>query len=141
MDYSRRDLGLLMSALAATAARAETADMPTRVFHNAEIHPDAHATNESRQFIWGRTHDGYFVDMHETSLKAGEMPHAAHNHPHEEMTMLREGTLEVEIEGKKSRVGPGDVVYVASNEHHGWRNVGTTTAKYFVIAFGRPPKA
>ena len=126
--------------MGATTAGADTHDLPSKIFHNAEIKPEAHATNESRQFLWGRTHDGYLIDMHETQLRAGEMPHAAHQHPHEEMTMLREGTLEVEIEGKTSRIGPGDVVYVASNQHHGWRNVGNTTAKYFVMAFGRPPK-
>jgi mannose-6-phosphate isomerase-like protein (cupin superfamily) len=141
MDYSRRDMGFLLSALAAAGAHADTANLPSSVLHNADIKPEAHATNDSRQFLWGRTHDGYFFDMHETSLHAGEMPHAAHSHPHEEMTMLREGTLEVEIEGKKSRIGPGDVVYVASGEHHGWRNIGTTKAVYWVIAFGRPPKA
>ena len=141
MEISRRDLGFLLSALAAGRAGAEGSDLPSRVYRNAGIQPVAHPTNDSRQFLWGRTHDGYFIDMHETALRAGEMPHAAHQHPHEEMTMLREGTLEVEIEGRKSRVGPGDVVYVASNEHHGWRNVGTTTARYWVIAFGRPPKA
>lgn len=140
MEISRRDAGLLLSAFAMARAGAETQDLPTKVFHNAEMKVDQHATNESRQFVWGRTHDGYFIDMHETQLRPGEMPHAAHEHAHEEMTMLREGTLEVEIEGTKSRIGPGDVVYVASNLRHGWRNVGTGTAKYFVIAFGRPPK-
>jgi quercetin dioxygenase-like cupin family protein len=141
MEISRRDLGLLFSAMAATRAEAEGQDLPSKIYHNVDIKPVAHPTNDSRQFLWGRTHDGYFIDMHETVLRPGEMPHAAHEHPHEEMTMLREGTLEVTIEGKSSRVGPGDVVYVASNQHHGWRNVGSVPAKYFVMAFGRPPKA
>ena len=52
--------------------------------------------------------------------------------------MLREGTLEITIEGKVSVVGSGSVVYAASNEMHGWKNVGTTHANYFVIALGRP---
>jgi hypothetical protein len=30
------------------------------------------------------------------------------------------------------------VVYAASNELHGWKNAGTTQARYFVIALGRP---
>jgi quercetin dioxygenase-like cupin family protein len=34
-------------------------------------------------------------------------------------------------------VGPGSVIYAASNELHGWKNVGTTKAQYFVIAMGR----
>ena len=48
--------------------------------------------------------------------------------------MLREGTMEVTIEGKTTRLGPGSVVFVASNEEHGWKNVGTDRAKYFVLA-------
>lgn len=140
MEISRRDLGILLSALTAAPAAAAPGDLPSKVYHNADIHPESHPTNLSRQFLWGRTHDGYYIDLHETELRAGEMPHPAHQHPHEEMTLLREGTLEVEIEGKTSRIGPGDVVYVASNQHHGWRNVGTTTARYWVMAFGRPPK-
>jgi quercetin dioxygenase-like cupin family protein len=33
-------------------------------------------------------------------------------------------------------LGPGSAAYVASNEVHGWRNVGTTRAQYFVLAIG-----
>jgi quercetin dioxygenase-like cupin family protein len=51
------------------------------------------------------------------------------------MIFIREGTLEVTISGKSDKLGPGSVAYVASNEEHGWRNVGTTTAHYFVLAF------
>jgi hypothetical protein len=28
-------------------------------------------------------------------------------------------------------------VYVASNEEHGWKNVGETQAHYFVLALGQ----
>jgi quercetin dioxygenase-like cupin family protein len=52
------------------------------------------------------------------------------------MLLLREGTMEITIEGKTSRLGPGGVVYVASNEEHGWQNVGTTPARYFIVALG-----
>jgi quercetin dioxygenase-like cupin family protein len=51
--------------------------------------------------------------------------------------MIREGTLEITIEGKVTIAGPGSVVYAASNDMHGWKNVGTTPAHYFVIALGR----
>ncbi len=51
--------------------------------------------------------------------------------------MVREGTLEITIEDNVTHVGPGSVVYAASNELHGWKNTGTTKASYFVIAFGR----
>ena len=51
--------------------------------------------------------------------------------------LVQEGEMEVTIEGKSTRIGPGSVAYVHSNEMHGWRNVGTTRAQYFVIAIGR----
>ena len=53
------------------------------------------------------------------------------------MIMIREGTLEVTIAGRSTTLGPGSIAYVASNEEHGWRNVGTTRAQYFVLALGR----
>jgi quercetin dioxygenase-like cupin family protein len=45
--------------------------------------------------------------------------------------------MEVTIEGKTEKLGPGSVVYVASNEEHGWRNAGATRAHYFVLTLGR----
>lgn len=53
------------------------------------------------------------------------------------MIMIREGTLQITIEGNVTTAGPGSVVYAASNELHGWKNIGTTKAQYFVIALGR----
>jgi mannose-6-phosphate isomerase-like protein (cupin superfamily) len=64
------------------------------------------------------------------------MPHPAHHHAHEEVFLVREGTLEVTITGRASRLGPGSLAYVASNEEHGIRNPETTHAQYFVIALG-----
>jgi quercetin dioxygenase-like cupin family protein len=84
------------------------------------------------------THEGVHIDMHITTLMPGQMPHPAHHHEWEEMTMLQTGTLEVTILDKKTRVGPGSVVYVNSNEEHSWKNVGDVPAQYFVLAIGRP---
>ena len=50
--------------------------------------------------------------------------------------MIREGTIEVTIEGKTSRIGPGSVAYVASNQEHGVHNPGPDHAQYFVFALG-----
>jgi quercetin dioxygenase-like cupin family protein len=81
--------------------------------------------------VWGLP-----VEMHITELAPGLPPHAPHHHAHEEMIMIREGTLEVTIAGRSTN-WVRSVAYVASNEEHGWRNVGTTRAQYFVLALGR----
>jgi quercetin dioxygenase-like cupin family protein len=69
-------------------------------------------------------------------LATGEMPHPAHHHVHSEMWLVREGTVEFNVMGKKKNIGPGGVAFVASNEEHGITNVGKTPAKYFVVAVG-----
>jgi quercetin dioxygenase-like cupin family protein len=45
--------------------------------------------------------------------------------------------MEFDNNGTKERVGPGGVVFAASNVMHGLKNVGTTNANYFVIAIGQ----
>jgi quercetin dioxygenase-like cupin family protein len=64
------------------------------------------------------------------------MPHAAHRHRHEELFLIREGTVEVTIAGRSTRLGPGGVAFIASNEEHGIRNAGSTHAEYFVLGLG-----
>ena len=53
------------------------------------------------------------------------------------MMMIKEGTLEVTILDKATKIGPGSVVYVHSNEKHGLKNVGDAPAEYFVLAIGQ----
>jgi quercetin dioxygenase-like cupin family protein len=53
------------------------------------------------------------------------------------MILINEGTMKVTISGRSANLGPGSIAYVASGEEHGWRNVGSTLALYFIIALGR----
>ena len=55
------------------------------------------------------------------------------------MILIREGVMDVTISGKTSRLGPGSVAFVASNEEHGWKNAGDTRAHYFVMALRGNP--
>ncbi len=136
MNISRRDLTFLLPALAAAGAAAQTTALPSKVFPYADLPVRMSGANKQRAVFDGPTHTGFIVEMHETELPPGQMPHASHRHVHEELLILREGTVEVTIEGKTTRIEPGSVAYVASNEEHGWRNVGTTPAKYYVIGIG-----
>jgi mannose-6-phosphate isomerase-like protein (cupin superfamily) len=84
----------------------------------------------------GVNHAGFPLELHETELAPGGAPHAPHHHIHEEIVLVREGTLEATIAGIVTNIGPGGVAYMGSNEEHGLRNVGSERAHYFVIALG-----
>ena len=140
MEISRRNLCLLFPALmAASAFAAEDEFLPSKAypFEDLPVHPTGPTgENKSRPVMTGKTHTGFLVEVHETDLAPGSAPHPPHHHDHEETFLVREGTIEVTIEGKANRVGPGSVIYVASNQDHGVHNPGPGHAQYFVFALG-----
>ncbi|WP_269715497.1 cupin domain-containing protein [Caulobacter sp. NIBR2454] len=73
------------------------------------------------------------LEMHVTTLNPGTNSHPPHTHPNEELVIIREGTVEVLNGGEWKRVGPGGVVFNASNSPHALRNVGDGRAVYHVI--------
>ena len=74
------------------------------------------------------------LEVHQTSLPPGGSPHPPHRHAHEELMLVEHGTLEVTQESVVRRAGPGSMIFQASNELHGLKNVGADTAVYWVIA-------
>jgi len=138
MTYSRRDLCLLVTALAASpGVAAQKTTLPSKAFRYDELPVHEKNGNQSRPIMSGELHNGCYLEVHQTRLPPGGMPHPAHHHVHEEMFLIREGTLEVTINGQITHLGPGSVGFAGSNDEHGVRNIGTTHAEYFVVAFGK----
>ena len=73
------------------------------------------------------------LEIHVTTLGPGKSPHPPHRHAHEELMIVRSGTLDVFQNGATRRAGPGAVIFEASNELHGLRNPGPDSATYVVI--------
>jgi len=73
------------------------------------------------------------LEMHVTTLDPGKASHPPHKHPNEELVILDKGTVEALVNGEWKRLGPGSVIFNASNVLHGLRNVGETAAQYHVI--------
>jgi quercetin dioxygenase-like cupin family protein len=73
------------------------------------------------------------LESHVTTLAPGQPSHAPHKHVDEELIVVQQGTLETSQEGVARRAGPGSVIFQASNEMHGLRNVGADTAVYLIL--------
>ncbi len=155
MKCSRRDLGLLLPALIAAAARPRNAGaqqaapaggadsleklpvMKTQRFGFDELPVTTNGKNEQRRMFTAKTHTGFKIESHQSDIAPGEVNHPPHQHLREEMMMVREGVMELTISGKPYRLGPGDVGVIGSNEIHNAKNVGTTRALYFIVNIGR----
>ena len=134
MKLSRRDLALLAPVIA--GAQTPKPTLSTKVYKYEDLPVKPNGANEGRAVFDGTTHTGHPVELHITDLGPGMAPHAPHHHVHEEVLMLRSGQLEVTIEDVTTTATAGSVIYVNSNEQHGWKNPGLDRAQYFVIAVG-----
>jgi mannose-6-phosphate isomerase-like protein (cupin superfamily) len=90
-----------------------------------------------RPVMSGTLPTGEFIEVHETVLPAGRTPHPPHKHPNSEWLFIQSGTLEYNDNGRIVPVGPGDIVFSASNVSHGLNNVGTADATYIVFSVSK----
>jgi quercetin dioxygenase-like cupin family protein len=81
------------------------------------------------------------LQCHVTTVNPGHEPHPPHQHPDEELIIVKEGNLEVLANGQTKAVGPGSVIFAASNQLHGIRNVGKIPATYYIIRWKSPGMA
>ena len=134
---TRRDLLVALSATAVTAGAFALADktpvMGSAVFDWNTVQAKPTDVGSVRSFFKARTATLDELEMHVTTLEPGKTSHAPHRHPNEELIIVKQGTVETLSNGEWKRVGPGSVIFNASNQLHGLRNVGADEAIYHVI--------
>jgi mannose-6-phosphate isomerase-like protein (cupin superfamily) len=141
MAITRREVCCLLPALfpaamemPVLASQDTSLSSATFAFEKLPVQVLDHA--EMRRVLKGTLATGEHIEVHETTLPPKGYPHAAHHHVHSEMWLVREGTVELTINGASQRIGAGGVGFVHSNEEHGIKNVGEGPATYFVVAIG-----
>jgi len=93
----------------------------------------------TRQILEGQIPGASIIEVHETTLQPGKMPHPPHQHPHAELLLVRRGTIEFQSDAPAIRVTAGGLAYCAPNKLHGFRNIGSEDAEYFVVKIGSQP--
>lgn len=143
---TRRDVKVALATAAITMAgigvmaraQAQTTVMGSRIFEWEAFKVQKTNVGERRDVVRLPTATLDELEMHITTLNAGQTSHAPHQHPAEELIIIKEGTLESFVNGEYKRVGPGSIVFQASNQLHAIRNVGTTPATYHVVQWQSP---
>ena len=138
----RLPLALLVLSVAAASSVATV--LAQKQIQKSTVHP--WSTEETKPNAWGavrqvmRTPTPTLdeLEIHISTLGPGKSPHAPHQHQHEELLIIKEGTLETFQSGTTRRVGPGGIIFQASNEMHNVTNVGDTPATYYVIGWTIP---
>ncbi len=144
----------LFAALAATAIAGDALAlagqspnpapvMGSKVFDWNSLVDTPNATGSVRKVCDTPTATLENLEIHISTLKPGMMSHPPHKHPNEELIIIRQGTVETLSNGTWIRVGPGSVIFNASNQLHGFKNVGAEPAIYHVVNFktAATPKA
>ena len=142
MPLTRRELcsvfpaALLPALLSAEPASAQQDSLPSAMYPFDSLPVQTEDKAQFRSVLKGKLATGESLEVHETTLPPGGAPHPPHHHVHSEMWLIREGTVELTVNGKSSRLGPGSVGFVHSNDEHGIKNAGPAPASYFVVAIG-----
>lgn len=135
---TRRDITIAALSVAATFGITAMAAPSSQLMGSVAIDwNDVPVQQEEvravRQFFQAPTATLEELELHVTTLQPGTTSHAPHKHPNEELVIIKEGTVEVLVDGQLKRVGPGSVVFNASNQMHSLRNIGDGPATYHVI--------
>lgn len=140
---TRRDVLVALAAAALTlggtaGVRVQSAVLSSTVFEWNAMTAQATKVGAVRRVCQSPTATLDELEIHITTLNPGETPHPPHKHPAEELLIVKEGTVESLVNGQLRRVGPGSVIFQASEQMHSVRNVGDGPATYHVIQWQSP---
>jgi quercetin dioxygenase-like cupin family protein len=142
---NRRDVFVALIAvgttLGAVALAATTPAKPllnSSVFDWEKIAAEVTKYGAKRNVVTMPTATADQLDIHVTTVNPGQRSHDPHRHPEEEVIIVKEGAIDSMQEGVTTKVGPGSVIFEASNQLHGLANAGDTPATYFVIKWWSP---
>jgi (S)-ureidoglycine aminohydrolase len=106
------------------------------VYKWADLPVKAGEDRESRRILEGVSPDLEYLEIHATTQFKGAKPSTAHaNDDIEECIIVKEGTLQVTIEGKNTVLGTGGVILLMPHQMHSIENLGDGNLTYYVMRY------
>lgn len=137
---TRRDIFVAALAIGGTLCAVAFADQAKPVFESKifdwkNLVAKPNDVGSTRAIFHGPTATLHELELHVTTLNPGMAPHQPHKHPNEEVLIIKDGTLGALVNGEWKQVGPGSIIFNASNIVHGVKNVGDVPATYYVVSW------
>ena len=130
-DESSRRAFFALAGLAAVPAIARAGKLPNSTMNADKATVTHEEFGELRVYFDGPTDQLKSMTAGSLKLKPGMSPHPPHQHPEEEMMVITEGTGEIVVDGAKSRVGPGSMMYCAAGQLHGIVNTSKAPLLFY----------
>lgn len=144
MKTKRRDVMKMAAGAAATAGPAAMltpvtmmaaavtgSKLPDVTMAESEAKLQREPFGDLRHYFDGPTDQLKLMVAGSLRLNAGATPHPPHKHPEEEFMVVTEGTGVISIEGKKTKVAPGSIMYCAAEKMHDIVNTGKKPLMFY----------
>jgi quercetin dioxygenase-like cupin family protein len=131
-------LSLLLLIAGIQTPQPAAAPMRSSVIDWNSLAPTPTRTGQRRDVFDAPTGTLDRLHGHITTLNPGENTGPLHRHPQEELVIIKEGTMEVNIDGRKQMASAGSIVFFGVNENENMTNVGQTPATYLVLQWFTP---
>jgi mannose-6-phosphate isomerase-like protein (cupin superfamily) len=127
---NRRDL-FKLAAFQAVAAAAAGATIPNVTMDKGAAKVTKEPFGDLRIYFEGQTDQLKGMTFGSLQLKPGMTPHPPHEHPEEEIMIVTEGSGEISVEGKITKVAAGTSMYCGAGKLHGIVNTGKTPLLFY----------
>lgn len=117
----------------AVAQSAKKPVMTSVAFEWNAVETKQNANGSGRKFFEGPTPTLDMLECHASTLNPGASNHEILERPHDEVIIIKEGTVEAYIVDKWVKLGPGSVIFNAAQIPQAMRNPGTVPATYHVV--------
>jgi mannose-6-phosphate isomerase-like protein (cupin superfamily) len=127
----RRDL-LRLAGLGPVAwLPAATASLPNATIDETKARLTREPFGDLRIYFEGSTEQIRSMTAGSLRLKPRMSPHPPHQHPEEEFLLVTEGTGEISLDGKVTKVANGSMMYCAAGRLHGITNTGKNPLLFY----------
>jgi mannose-6-phosphate isomerase-like protein (cupin superfamily) len=120
-----------LAALSAMPTFAGVQKLPNSVMDVSKAKLSKEPFGDLRIYYDGPTDQLKAMTAGSLLLKAGMSPHPPHTHSEEEIMVVAEGTGEISVEGKITKVGAGSMMYCAAQHIHGIVNTGKVPLMFY----------